>query len=256
MRKLRDDLFVFDYDIMNTKCFVIFSEHFVFVIDTFLGPDSIRDLYDFIMEFKGGREIVIIYTHWHYDHIWGSCLFGKCRVIAHERCRRLMKDSAQDVLEDFRRREPATVMGDVRIIVPDIVFSDSMEINDGDFRLRLESFPGHSEDSIIIIAEPWNICFAGDSLEDPFPLIHEVKGGAAMLASGLERLAERGFDVIYPSHGTRTDKYLITDNISYLEALTEFRSSNDSEFADYCRINNITDSFYIDSHRENIEFSK
>ena len=69
MKKLKDNFFAFEYEAMNTRCFVIFSEHFVFIIDTFLGPDSIMDMYNFVMESKGNREIVIINTHWHYDHI-------------------------------------------------------------------------------------------------------------------------------------------------------------------------------------------
>lgn len=253
MRRLHENLFAFEYEVMATNCFVVLSDNFVFVVDSYLGPDFISDMASFVESVRGNRQVMLLNTHSHYDHVWGNCLFEGRPIIGHELCRKKMLEEGERVLSDFRSSEPEIVGGDVRIVPPSMVFSDRLVLHDGDFSLSLEHFPGHSCDSVIIAAEPWHECFAGDSLEDPFPLVHESREGASVLASNLRRLRDRRFGAVYPAHGKRTDPELIDDNIEYLDRLVRFGMGEKGDFGSYCELKGVKSPFYVDSHRRNLE---
>ena len=67
--------------------------------------------------------------------------------------------------------------------------------------------------------------------------------------SSLETIDKMNFDFIIPSHGTRFDNKLVKENLSYLKQL---ESNSISE--DYCKKKHITSEFYLEAHRQNMEY--
>ncbi len=258
MKQINDNLFLFNYGLFNTNCFIIKTASRLFIVDTYMGPESIADMKSFAGQMAEGRQCFVINTHHHYDHIWGNCLFDPKSIIAHENCLEQMKMSALETLEGYRQTNPQWIAGDVRIVLPSITFSERLSFADDDCTVILEHLPGHSSDSILIWLEPYHICIAGDSLEDPLPLVHEDSelAGADVLLKNLKLLAQKAPVSVFPSHGNRTDPALIADNIFYLESLLKKSPQREADklaAADFLSNGTVVaDEFYIDSHRENL----
>ncbi len=254
--KLSEFLWQADFELFNTHCFIIRSKSRLFVVDTFMGPDSVKDLKSAACELAGDRSISVINTHSHYDHVWGNCLFDDSEFIAHEFCRQDLLVSGEDELKNYPH--PEQIAGSVKLILPDITFTNSLTFYDNDINLVLEWFPGHSKDSLIIWVEPMHICIAGDSVEDPLVLVQKTgeHEGPRVLLENLKLLREKKPALLLPSHGNRTDNELLTDNIFYLEKLLEFSGNAKTEepTADKFLKSglHITDPFYIEAHRENL----
>ena len=261
MKTINNNLILFEYDLFNFNCLLIKTKKRLFVVDTYMGPDSMSEVKAVFDELSQGRDCFVINTHSHFDHIWGNCLFENTPLISHVLCRERIIDKAQTELDSYRVSNPEWVKGDVKIVYPDMTFSDKLIFEDEDCTVVLEHFPGHSPDSIIIWLEPYHICLAGDSLEDPFPLAHEYYdlSGAAVLLKSLRNLHSRKPKAIYPAHGRRYDGELLIDNISYIANLLESLGNESEENALLENINNNICEIsqrYLQYHARNVSALK
>lgn len=257
MEIINDNLILFKYELFNFNCYIIKTKKRIFIVDTYMGPDSIKDVKAAADELGQGRHLFVINTHSHFDHIWGNCLFENNPIISHTLCRKRIVEKAAIELDSYRISNPEWIKGDIKIIAPDIVFSEKLIFEDDDCTVILEHFPGHSPDSIIIWLEPYHICIAGDSLEDPFPLTHEYSklSGADMFLRHLKKLHERKPNAVYPSHGRRYDYELLTDNIAYVANLLSSLGNEEEEATmigkvtnNICSISNL----YMQYHSKNL----
>lgn len=253
MKEFTKHIFVFNYELFNTNCFIIRGSESIFVVDTFMGPDSILDLRSVFESLRGSRRGFLINTHADYDHIWGNCSFKDCVHIGHAKCRERILNSGLDELKNFPH--PEQIAGNVEILPPNVTFETEMQICDPEFRLHLIWTPGHSEDSISLFLEPFGILFAGDSLEAPLPLVpkkSEYTGLEPFLAS-LHKLQQLKPSLFLPSHGDRSET-LLQENLHYLERLQQLRGNPpelNAYLKDGLKVGSI-DPFYLDSHAENI----
>ncbi len=248
MKQVNKNLYIFHYPLYNFNCSVIKTDDFIFVIDTYLGPDGIKEVKEFVEKNKEHRKVYVINTHSHYDHIWGNCLFENCQIISHRLCREKILSDGEKVLKEFKEKEPKLILGDIKIKAPDIIFEDELTFFSKDISIKLKHFKGHTKDGIIIIIEPYHICIAGDLVEEPFPIVNEEDSNLKEFISSLEEMDKMEFNLVIPSHGNRFDKGLIKENIYYLKQL---ESKSISE--DYCMQNNITSEFYLKAHEENLD---
>ncbi len=208
----RCHLFAFDtLGPMITHVIVIDSPRTLFVIDTFLGPDSMREVMDALGEPVVGKPVVVINTHFHWDHIWGNCFFPGARIIAHSACRTLVRDHSESELARFAR----FAAGPVRIVPPDLTFDTRLAFPDEG--IELLHTPGHSEDSISIVDHVDHVVIAGDNIEAPIPYLSDpdVNRFAGTLKG---YRAYSGYRLI-AGHADDPDGALLTANIEYLEAL-------------------------------------
>ena len=249
MKKINDNLYIFHYPLYNFNCSLLKTDDFIFVIDTYLGPNGIQDLKDFVEKNRDNKKIYIINTHSHYDHIWGNCLFKNCQIISHRLCREKVLSDGEKILNEFKEKEPKLILGDIEIKAPNIIFEDELTFFSNNISIKLKHFSGHTKDSIVIIIEPYHICIAGDLVEEPFPIVSEDDSDLKEFISSLETIDKMNFDFIIPSHGTRFDNKLVKENLSYLKQL---ESNSISE--DYCKKKHITSEFYLEAHRQNMEY--
>lgn len=127
----------------------------------------------------------VIYTHSHWDHVFGAMVFG-APVIAHESCRRQLLETAakpwshayiQDEIMRFPQQEAnlramARAVEDwrnFRIVLPEVVFSKQMRLYlDDDMLLEIEHVGGdHAPESIIVRLPGQRVLFAGDCFYPP-----------------------------------------------------------------------------------------
>ncbi|MBC7959845.1 MAG: MBL fold metallo-hydrolase, partial [Vallitaleaceae bacterium] len=137
---------IFTYDEIEnfeTSAFLIEKDKF-YLIDTYCGPQSMQPILEVIKNSNPPKEVVVINTHFHWDHVWGNCSFAKSNIIAHELCRCKM----DEVWESQIQRNEKYVMGEIVKQLPNITFSEKLTfLQEG---IELFHSPGHTKDCISI----------------------------------------------------------------------------------------------------------
>ena len=60
----------------EVDCFVVLTDRFVVVIDTFSTPEDAAQMMELVRPELEGRQVLVVNTHQHYDHVWGNSLFA------------------------------------------------------------------------------------------------------------------------------------------------------------------------------------
>ena len=126
----------------------------------------------------------IIYTHHHWDHVYGACGFD-VQVIAHVICKTILEEESKkpwciEYLNQRIKNNPklevsynarAKAIDDwkaFQIVVPEEVFENEKVIDLGGLIIELEHVGGnHSEDSIIVKVPQDEVMFIGDCYYPP-----------------------------------------------------------------------------------------
>ncbi|WP_220195168.1 MBL fold metallo-hydrolase [Ktedonospora formicarum] len=150
----------------------------------------------------------IIYTHHHWDHIFGASTFG-VPVIAHELCQQLLTQHIQQrgglaaLKTQIQQNEPGThheVWDHFQIILPDITFSHQLTLPLDGLTLELEHVGGvHAADSIVVRVKESHVMFIGDCYYPPPGYLQSSnkKTSWSMLSSFLD---EKAIDVYVDGH--------------------------------------------------------
>lgn len=156
-----------------------------YLIDTGLGSDSIN----VIKEYLGGdrKPMVVVNTHYHWDHVWGNDCFNNETIISHALCRQLIEENWSDMLSKNKR----FIRGDVKLCLPNLVFENGLYFPDD--KIKLFYTPGHTVDCISVFDAKDGVLNVGDNIGDTT-------------------------DEIVPS--------LKTDTSTYLKSIHEYKSLN------------------------------
>jgi glyoxylase-like metal-dependent hydrolase (beta-lactamase superfamily II) len=181
----------------------------LFVVDTFLGPEPMRDLRARLGEVGAGKPVVVFNTHADYDHIWGNMAFEGSTIIAHDSALKRIRAQGEEGLKQFK----AHMMGNVRLHPPNLVFRKRIAfVEDG-----VEFFytPGHTGDSASCFDSVDRVLLAGDNLEAPFPYVNLLN--LKEYIQSLEEYKRLGAETIIPGHDPpQRDSALLDANLDYL----------------------------------------
>ncbi|HEX7712475.1 MAG TPA: MBL fold metallo-hydrolase [Bacillota bacterium] len=144
-----------------THVFLINGKRHVFVIDTYCGPDCMVPILNDIATMAQGKEIVVINTHYHWDHVWGNCAFRDAEIIAHSLCKTKMEQEWERMMTSQQQ----FIRGKVEPKFPTITFNERLVFEEEG--ITLEHTPGHTSDSITVYSSGDRIVFVGDNLERP-----------------------------------------------------------------------------------------
>lgn len=207
----------------EVDCFAVVAQRFVAVIDTFSTPQEAAQMMNFLVPELKGRDLIVINTHQHYDHAWGNTLFASggpyaAPIMAHA--------SGLDVLSSAQfksgwakaSQEPR--FASVRIIPPNITFTDRLTLYGGDITLELIPAPGHAQDQVVVWIPEIRFLLAADALEHPWPY-PESPAHLPALIQTFQALKNLGPAVILPCHGGTQDTGLIDRNLAYFARLAE-----------------------------------
>lgn len=145
--------------------FVLTRERRTYLIDTGCGPDDMAGAAGVIR--AAGRPLVVVNTHFHWDHVWGNCAFPEAEIVSTFRCReRMRKEWASQWIENGR-----LAVGQVEMRLPGVCFDARMAFEDDG--LLLFRSPGHTDDSLTVWDSRNRLLIAGDNLERPIPYVED-----------------------------------------------------------------------------------
>ncbi|TDX48802.1 glyoxylase-like metal-dependent hydrolase (beta-lactamase superfamily II) [Orenia marismortui] len=193
---------------VTTNVYLINTKNYVFVCDTFLGPDSMKEVKNYIDINLPNKIIIIFNSHYDWDHIWGNCIFKENIIISHKLCRNNIIRAGEKELEVYSEYK----RGDVEIIPPNLTFDNKISFEEE----GVEFFhsPGHTNGSASCIDLVDKVLFAGDNVEYPIPYfqadnIYDYK-------DTLEKYLNLDIKKVIPGHGEISNKSLIKENITYI----------------------------------------
>lgn len=228
----------------GTNCVVIAGERGLAVIDTGPGPTAGATVRDAAQAAFGRQDFAyVISTHCHWDHVDGNQAFSDVTIVAHESCPESMVASFEDRARLAADPTPATAppppppgvtlpppaqeaparmvglgdenqrmddtmrerFGAVLLTLPELTFSDRLQIDLGGCNLHLLSFGGgHSTSNILVAVPEEGLLLTGDIVAhgqlplvtgDGIPEPHKW-------VQALDSLAEfEAIETVIPGHG-------------------------------------------------------
>lgn len=204
-----------DHNLVQSAVGVIATRKESLLVDAGNSPRLARTIKSELVRCNLPPVSRIIYTHHHWDHVYGARELG-VPVTAHVRCRAILEEEARkpwgiELLNEEVRRNPklaashsarARAVDDwdsFRIIVPEQVFEKTERIDLGGLSIELEHVGGeHAEDSIVVKVPQDGVMFLGDCFYPP-PL-HLREPGAGPSLEMLRRLQNPAYELYVQGH--------------------------------------------------------
>ena len=214
----------------EVDCFVVITDRYVVVIDTFSTPEDAAQMMELVRpalerpalesSLRPHRQLLVVNTHQHYDHVWGNDLFAAGKefsapILASE----LSREPARAQLDKLlgKQAEESRFAG-LQLLEPNLYFQGEFLIDGGDLSLRLIPAPGHTPDQIVVWIPELSILLAADALEFPFPYVANPADLPVMLET-MRKLQALNPKTVLPCHGGVHDASLIDRNLAYFAAL-------------------------------------
>ncbi|MBU3182062.1 MBL fold metallo-hydrolase [Clostridium psychrophilum] len=215
IQSISHDATVYIYDNIEsylTNVFFIEHESKIFIIDTFCGSESMEPILNRVNNNCGNKKVVVINTHFHWDHVWGNCSFREKNIISHEMCRDLL-DELWEVQINKNKRY---ITGIAEKCLPNITFKEKIMFhNEG---IELFHSPGHTADSISIFDHNEKILYVGDNLEKP--IIYVENADISTYINTLRNYLNYNPQKIVAGHTLDLTKQDIFQTIEYLKGLS------------------------------------
>lgn len=180
--------------------FVVTSDGLVLIDTPFRPTDGV--VYKKALE-KYGTVKYLISAEPHVDHISSVSLFD-ATYVAHQGTRERMadKDFVKRVREQLQVVDPAYAqhLENYHVPLPEITFSDAMNLYVGAHTLKLMHLPGHTASETAVFVPEESAVFTGDNIfHDMYTFMHEALPKAWL--DSLEKLKELDAEFYVPGHG-------------------------------------------------------
>jgi len=196
----------------------------------------------------GSRNLVIVYSHADWDHVWGTAGLphGSAAIVAHELTGTRFETDVPVTLADRRAAAPGA-WDMVALVPPTRVFARDLSIDLGGLTLTLHHLPGHTPDCIVGIVPERGVLLAGDTVETPCPVVPRD----CPLGAWVEELRRWEHDTrvrtVVPAHGSVGGREVIAHTARYLDGLRRGIPVNPPE---------PLTPFYRETHANNIAHTR
>ncbi|MCM3737429.1 MBL fold metallo-hydrolase [Bacillus cytotoxicus] len=220
-----NDITIFQSAIYQTNSVVVETDELVLVIDPTWLPNEVNEIQNYVYNNKKGKNVYLLFTHSDFDHILGYGAFSYAKVIASEKLKDCPdKQSIINSIQDFD--DSYYITREYEIKFPNVDISISKEYEElelGSMKLHFYQAPGHTEDGIITVLEPFGIVIAGDYLSNvEFPYIYHNSDDYLSTLKKFESIIEK-YDIrlLIPGHGEFTKDKLemkrrISESVNYI----------------------------------------
>jgi len=148
------------------------------------------------LERRGVKNITVLLSHWHLDHVAGSEAFKDCEIISTEKTRAHLLANKSGI-EDGSFHGPPAINP---LILPTRSFAGEMDFTLGTRKLKFIECNIHSDDAAVVWIKDEGILLAGDTMEDTITYVSEPQNFDIHLRD-LDRLWKLSPEFIFPSHG-------------------------------------------------------
>lgn len=147
----------------------------------------------------------LVITHYHGDHIFGIKPFKDVCVLSSELTSKIMlnnetKSRYQVFIKELAKEGP--ISEGIEYIVPTLLFTDKLIIQDDDLYIEIFHTGGHTAGSSFISFPHEKVVFAGDLIfENSFPYAGDPTCNPEFLIEALEKMKNIKADIYIPGHG-------------------------------------------------------
>jgi len=180
---------------LGTASFAVVEGEEALVYDTHTTPEHGRQVRA-ALEAEGVREITVLLSHWHLDHVAGNTAFADCEILATARTADLLA-SHREAIEAGHHEGPPGISP---LVLPTRAFEGRTELEVGERRLEAIPVDIHSDDAAVLCDPEARLLLAGDTVEDTITYVEEPDHFEAHLRD-LDRLLALDPAAILPSHG-------------------------------------------------------
>ena len=166
------------------------------VFDTLVSPDHGRLMRAYLEEDLGIRDILVVLSHWHLDHVGGAAAFQGCPLVSSVETRIFLEDN-RAAIEAGELWGPPPLKP---VSIPDASCLARVPLNLGDLAVELIPWNIHTPGSLALYSGKGKILLAGDMLEDNIPCLNHPEAAHTYLAD-LKAMAAMDIEAIYPAHG-------------------------------------------------------
>jgi len=218
----KNNLTVFQSALYQTTSAIIESEEAMIVTDPTWLPQEIEEIKQYINERIGRRQLYIIYTHSDFDHIIGTGAFPEAKVIASEAFKNNTRKE-EIIKEIYEFDQEYYIERDYEINYPTVdrvIKEDGEKLELGEMTLTFYKAPGHTDDGLFTVIEPYGIFLSGDYLSDvEFPFIESSYYDYVETVNKARWLqAHHDIKVHVPGHGNVTEEEIeLTDRLKFSE---------------------------------------
>jgi len=151
---------VFKYELpeWDLNLHLILGQRYNYLIDTGLGSKSVAPIIDYLG--NSPKPLIVVNTHYHWDHIWGNHCFSECSIVSHSYCRELAAENWAEMLQ----RNESYIRGEVKLCLPNLVFDSCLDFPDD--KIRIFYTPGHTVDCISVFDGEDKVLNVGDNIGD------------------------------------------------------------------------------------------
>ena len=162
---------------------VVVSKGETLLVDAGNGPKLARHIQEQLETLGAPPVRRVIYTHHHWDHVFGAYLY-RAPALAHARCREALSKIAQSpwgpeflerevlrpkLAESYRAMGRAVDDWEAfEIVVPEAIAAENATVYVGDIRLEVRYIGGrHAADSVVVGLPNEGVLFLGDCFYPP-----------------------------------------------------------------------------------------
>ncbi|MGC2695669.1 MAG: MBL fold metallo-hydrolase [Candidatus Angelobacter sp.] len=192
----------------------------VLVIDTFEDVAPARDLLAEIRKITNLPIRFVVNTHYHLDHTGGNAVFAQAgaTILAQRNLRGWLRTENLKFFRDPKPEQKAMVES---LVLPDMVYTDAVDIYLGNRQIQVRYMLGHTGGDSVVTVPDANVIFAGDLVWQKH-LPNLIDATTSEWVKTLEKLlADHPAATFVSGHGDVATAADVRDFHDYLVALRE-----------------------------------
>lgn len=193
-------------------CYLIKGEKYFYLIDSGAGSQDMEPVVSYIKSLDPQKEIVLINSHYHWDHIWGNAYVPALMIVAHKKS----YDCIQKKWKTMYKCSKQFLNGETKMCLPNILFEDKLNfVEDG---LELFYSKGHTIDGICIYDSIDKKLYVGDNIgDDDEYIVPQLENSVKEYLKALNEMKKYDFDYLLSGHNRVQPKSFIDLIIQELE---------------------------------------
>jgi glyoxylase-like metal-dependent hydrolase (beta-lactamase superfamily II) len=200
---------------------IIVGRDGVLVVDTGMGPRNAETVLGEVKKITNQPVRYLTVTHFHPEHGMGAQAFPSSTTLIYPTAQKIeLLEKGQAMINEFSgvSTEIADLLKPVNFRMPNITFSDTAEVDLGDFMVQLLHFgSAHTRGDEFVFLPKQRLVFGGDVVINRFfPIMADSDSSGVNWIDALQRLEDLKPAIVVPGHGEIADVGVITAMREYL----------------------------------------